>query len=58
MVNKLKKSKLKKSAVQIQRELNLPVTPHTIQMQLKKLGLFYGKVKKLQKLSKAQAEES
>ena len=41
---------------EINRALNLQTSVRTIQRTLRKLGLFYGKVKKLQRLSKAHKQ--
>ena len=46
----IRKAKKHKSAAQIAKELDDKVSPRTVQRTLKKLGLFYGKVKKIERL--------
>lgn len=46
-------AKKKKSAPQIAQELGNKVVPRTIQRKLKEEGYFYGKIKKIERLTKA-----
>ncbi len=53
----LKKAGQKKTAPQIRREIKTKASVSTIQRTLKKHGLFYGKVKKSQRLSELQRQK-
>lgn len=53
----VKMAKKKKSAPQIARCLKKKVSPITIQRRLKEEGFFYGKIKKIEKLTKAHKQK-
>jgi transposase len=52
----VRKAKKGKSAPQIAQEIEIDVDPRTIQRRLREAGLFYGKVLKVEKLTKLHKE--